>query len=114
MGIFLNERKENDTSTLATIHSAEEELQDHIPIKEEIGNKYKTQIILTANKTCKVEIIHRKRIIYIAECDFDNLGEILRKFITKGTIGIYSELSDHRYNTAQEKFPQIFSNDTQK
>lgn len=102
-----------DNNTLATIHSAEEELLDHISIKEEIVNKYKTQIILTNNKTQEIEIINGKRIIYIADCDMTRLTDIFRRFIKKGTTGIYSELPDHQYNIVQEKLIELFSNDPQ-
>ncbi|XP_037921415.1 ubiquitin-like-specific protease 1 [Hermetia illucens] len=97
---------------MTTIHSAQEELLDHIPIKEEIVNKYRTQIILTNNKTIELEIIHNKRIIYIAEYDFENLGEIFRKYIKKGTTGIYSEIADTKCNIVQEKLRQMFSNNS--
>ncbi|XP_037915147.1 sentrin-specific protease 1-like [Hermetia illucens] len=85
---------------MATIHSAEEELLDHIPIKEEIVDKYKTQLILTNNKTQEIEIIHKRRIIYIAEHDFENLDyskdehfiitdtqkEIIEKILNEGPL----------------------------
>lgn len=104
---------ENDDASMITIHSAEENLQDHFYIKEEIVNKYKTQIILTNNKVEEVKIVHGKRIIFIAETDFDVMGEIFRKYIAKGKIGIFSELSEHNYNIVQEKLIEMFSNDKQ-
>lgn len=112
LGVLFNIENDEDL-TMATIHSAEEELLDHIPIKEEVVNKYKTQIILTNNKTQEMEVIHKKRIIYIAEYDFDNLHDIFRRYIKKGTTGIYSEISDHKYNIVQQKLREMFSNDGQ-
>lgn len=100
-----------DNVTMATVHSAEEELLDHIGIKEGIVNVYKTQIILTNNKTLEMENILDRRIIYIAEYDFDNLNDILRRYIKKGITGIYSELPDHKYNVVQNKLIELFSND---
>lgn len=82
---------EEDNVSMITIHSADENLLDHFPIKEEIVNKYKTQIILTNNKTEESKTLHGKRIIYIAECDFNVMGDIFRNYITKGKIGIFSE-----------------------
>lgn len=102
-----------DNATVATIHSAEEDLHDHFYIKEEIVNKYKTQIILTNNKTEELKILHGKRIIFVAESDFEEMGNIFKRFITKGKIGIYSEISDHNYNKVQEKLIEMFSNDKQ-
>ncbi|XP_055386936.1 putative uncharacterized protein DDB_G0286901 [Condylostylus longicornis] len=42
---------------MAAVHSAEEELGDYIGIKEEIVNKYRTQIIITNNKIKETETI---------------------------------------------------------
>lgn len=112
LGVLFN-IEDNDEVTMATNHSAHEELLDHIPIKEEIVNKYKTQIILTNNKTKEIEIVHKKRIIYIAEYDFGILHDIFRRYIKKGTTGIYSEIPDTKYNIVQEKLREMFSNDKQ-
>lgn len=38
-----------------TMHSAEKELVEHITIKKEIVNKYKTQIITTFNTLVEVQ-----------------------------------------------------------
>lgn len=109
----VNNHEENDNVSMVTVHSAEENLHDHFFIKEEIVNKYKTQIILTNNKVQEFKEIHGKRIIFIAECDLIHMGEIFRKYIGKGKIGIFSELSEHTYNTVQEKLIEMFSNDNQ-
>lgn len=92
-----------DDETMATVHSAEEDLLDHIIIKEEIVNKYKTQLILTNDKTEELETILGRRIIYIAEHYLDNLEDLLKKYINKGTVGIHSELPDSIYNIVQKK-----------
>lgn len=102
-----------DDITMATVHSSDEELGDHFFIKEEIVNKYKTQIILTNNKTEEFKEIHGKRIIFIAEGDLDQLGEIFRRYIKRGNIGIFSELSEGNYNKVQEKLIDMYSNDSQ-
>lgn len=102
-----------DNESMATVHSAEEDLGDHFSIKEEIVNKYKTQIILTNNKIEELKIIHGKRIIFIAESDFEEMGNIFKRYITKGKIGIYAEISDHSYNKVQEKLIEMYSNDKQ-
>lgn len=104
---------EDDDVSMVTVHSAEENLHDHFYIKEEIVNKYRTQIILTDNKVEEMKILHGKRIIFIAEADFNRMGEIFRKYINKGKIGIFSELSEHSYNMVQEKLIEMFSNDKQ-
>lgn len=108
-GLF-NIENESNSEAMATVHSAEEELLEHIPIKEEIVNKYRTQIILTNNKTVEIETILGRRIIYIAEHDFERLGEIFKKYIAIGKIGIFSELSDSKYNEVQQKLIELYSN----
>lgn len=104
---------EDDDVSMATAHSAEENLLDHFYIKEEIVNKYKTQIILTNNKVEEMKALHGKRIIFVSENDFNQMGDIFRKYIKKGKIGIFSEISEHSYNIVQEKLIEMFSNDTQ-
>lgn len=54
-------------------------LQDYIPITEEIVNKYKIQIIITINKTHELSLTHGKRKVYIAEYDWGNHVDILRR-----------------------------------
>ena len=75
---------EEHNLSMITIQSVDKNLFDHFPIKEEIVNKYKTQIILTNNKTYESKTLHGKRIIYIAECYFNTMGDIFRNYITKG------------------------------
>jgi len=108
-----NMEDEEDNTSIATIHSAEENLHDHFFIKEELVNKYKTQIIITNCKTEEYKTVNNKRIIFIAKHDFSTMGEIFKRYINKGKIGIYSELPDHEYNIVQEKLIEMFSNDKQ-
>lgn len=68
-------------------------------------------MILTNNKTKELDIIHKKRIIYTAEYDLNNLGEILRKYIKKGRTGIFSELPDTNYKILPKKIREMYSND---
>lgn len=81
---FFSVNNIEDDVTMATVHSADEELGDNFFIKEEIVNKYKTQIILTNNKIEEFKEVHGKRIIFIAESDFNTMGEIFRRYISKG------------------------------
>ena len=57
---------------------------------------YKTQIIITNNKGEEVKMLHNRRIIFIAESDFGSMGEIFRRYLTKGLVGIYSEISSYQ------------------
>lgn len=72
---------EDEEDSIATMHSAEEELGDHFYIKDEIVNKYKIQIILTNNKIEEMKMLHGKRIIFVSEYDFNTMGDIFRKYI---------------------------------
>ena len=76
-------------------------------------NKYKTQIIITNNKVEELKMLHGKRIIFIAEYDYNTMGTIFSKYIRKGKIGIFSELPDHSYNEVQKKLISMYSNDQQ-
>lgn len=66
-------------------------------MKEEMVNKYKTQIIITDSKTDEYKTIHGKSIIFIAKHDFLTMEDIFRRYIHKGKVGIYSELSYQEY-----------------
>lgn len=95
-----------------TIHSQEENQNDHIPIVDTIVNKYKTQIILVETKTQDTEITNKNRKIYISRQDIENneMDDILRRLIKKGAVGIYSNLNDHLYNLLQLKLIELFGN----
>lgn len=45
-----------------TIHSADEELAEHIAIKEEIVYKYRTQIILSYSPAEEMQTVHIRKI----------------------------------------------------
>lgn len=100
----------NDLSDDATIHSQEEQLLDHIPIKETIVNRYKTQLILTYNVSQEIEILHNRRIIYVdMSRDKEYWVDLLRRYITPGITGIYTELSYHEFNKIQQVLIELFS-----
>lgn len=100
----------NDLSDEATIHSQEEQLLDHIPIKETIVNRYKTQLILTYNVSKEIEILHKRRIIYVdMSKDREYWVDLLRRYVTPGLIGIYTELSYPEFNKIQQILIELFS-----
>lgn len=111
----LNFEIDNMSTDNNTIHSQEEEQNDHFAILDTVVNRFYTQIILTNNKTKEIEILNNKRIIYINSEDIqkERLLDIFRRFIKrKGKIGIYSELTEHEYNLVQLKLIELF--DTRK
>lgn len=79
--------KNNSNSNLAmsdtdTIHSVDEQQLDHIGIRDEIVNKYKTQIILTYSPSEEIKTINKRKIIEINPLDYDNLiKDILKRHI---------------------------------
>ena len=108
----INTEQENDNiSTNATIHSQQEEQNDHFPILETVVNRFSTQIILTHNKTKEIEVVNNKRKIYISSTDIENnfMTDIFRRFLRSGKIGIFSELPDHKYNKVQQKLIELFN-----
>lgn len=110
-------RGENDTeSNLAmseTIHSVDEQNLDHIGIKDDIVNKYKTQIILTYSVNKQIETLHNRRIIEINPLENENLiKDVLRQNIRQGYIGIYSDVSDTDYHKVQLLLISMFSGNT--
>ena len=102
---------ESNMELTETIHSVEEQHLDHIGIKEEIVNKYKTQLILTYSIiTNEIEILHERRIIYLNPLEgVDKIKDVLIRVTKKGTTGIYSEVEDHDYNKVQQVIIQLFS-----
>lgn len=95
-----------------TIHSVEEQLLDHIGIKDEIVNKYKTQMIITYNPKIEFEVVHNRKIIYINPKDeTENIINILKRNIKSGWIGIYCEVNDKDFNEVQKIIIKLFSND---
>lgn len=101
-----------DDLDLETIHSQAEDLNDHIPILDTVVNRFRTQLILTNNKTKETEICHKNRKIYISSDDIKhNLADILRRYIKPGKTGIFTELSDHEFNILQRRLIELFDND---
>lgn len=112
---MLEEEEGEVNSDRATIHSGVEDLSDHIPIVDAIVNKYFTQIHLVREKEKEFDSKYRKfRQIFITEEELGNneyLNNVLRRYIKKGKIGIYSELEDPEYNILQQKLLELFSNE---
>lgn len=107
-----NSLSNNIGSTMATIHSQEEDRHDHIGILDTIVNRFKTQIILTDDKTKEIEIKNGNKKIYINSADLENnLVNILRRNVDKGKIGIFTELDDHKYNILQRAVIDLFEGD---
>lgn len=107
-----NNSSESNMDLSSTFHSADEQLLDHIGIKEEIVNKYKTQIILKYNPTKEMEIVHGRKIIEINPQDNnESIKDILRKYVKVGHVGIYSEVTDKDYNKVQQCILELFSGD---
>lgn len=95
-----------------TIHSVAEQLQDHIFIKEEIINKYRTQFILTYSPCKEIEKLHGRRIIEINPLNEKHeIKELLVKYVKPGKNGIYSYVEDKDYNKVQQLIIQLFSNE---
>ena len=98
-----------DEDVAETIHSQEENLNNHIPILDSIVNRFKIQIILTNNKIKEFEMKNKSKKIYINSEDLqNNLSDILRRHVKPGKIGIYTELSDKEYNIVQGKIIELF------
>lgn len=94
----------------ATIHSQEENFDDHIPILETVVNRFRKQIILTETKEKESEKVFNYRRIYIKKQDLEDgsVNDILRRYINKGKVGIYYELDDHEYNKLQRVVINLF------
>lgn len=95
-----------------TRHSVDEQLLDHIGIRDEIVNKYKTQLILTYSPNNELEKIHGRRIIQINPAsDQEIIKNVLKRYISSGRIGIYAEVDDRDYNKVQQCIIELFSGD---
>lgn len=92
-----------------TIHSTNEDINNHIPILDTVVNRFKTQIILTDNKEKEFDVRYNNRKIYLNSTDIENnLTDILRRYVKPGKIGIFTELDDHKYNIVQQKVIELF------
>lgn len=104
----------NNANDLATIHSQSEETGDYIRILDTVVNRFKTQIVLTANKLRDIEEVHGNKRIYIDSKDLENgVDNILIRNIYKGKIGIYTELDDRTYYILQKKVIELFEGNNQ-
>lgn len=110
----INPREEvndNESMEISTVHSQEEQLNDHIPILDTIVNRFKTQIIICNEKNIEYEEKLGNRRIFIERRDIpDNISDIVKKYIKNGKTAIYSEIEDSRYNVVQQKLIELFSN----
>lgn len=96
---------------IETVHSQEQNLGFEVPILDTVVNRFKTQIIITQEKQNTVEQIFRCKRIYIDQKDIDDdrVLNIVRREITKGKVGIYTNLSDHEYYKVHKVIEQQFS-----
>lgn len=94
-----------------TVHSQEEELNDHIPILDTVVNRFKTQVILVEEKDTTVQKIFNKKRVFIDRNDFEkkNVVNILKREISNGKIAIFSKLNDHEYNRLQNVIIKEFA-----
>lgn len=99
-----------NVSDTDTIHSADEQLLDHIEIKDEIINKYKNQLILSYDPICEITVKDSRSIIEINPLDNqDKIISLLKQHIKSGKTGIYSKVSDTDYNKIQQQIIALFS-----
>ena len=74
-----------------------------------VVNRFKTQLILTDNKTREIMNVHGNKKIYISSSDLEkDLESILLRNLEKGKIGIFTKLSDNKYNVLQQKIINLF------
>lgn len=110
----INEEQLDNQSLIATIHSANEDSSNHIPIVETPVNIYKTQIILNKTNNLNNHKIytpfHKKRIVIeLKTYKEDLILDIMKKYIpSKGILGIYSS-DDHIFAQFQETYLKYFS-----
>lgn len=108
----LNNEEINESMNADTIHSQEQDENDHIHILETIVNKFRIQIILKVQKDKENETVFGYRRIFIDKNDLENnhVEGILKRYIKSGRVGIYSELNDHEYNKLQQIIINSFPN----
>lgn len=99
----------NNVDEGATMHSQQEDTHNHIGILDTIVNRFRTQLILTDNKTTEMRNVFGNRKIYINSTDLmNNLDDILLRNLEKGKVGIFTELDDHKYNILQQRIIDLF------
>lgn len=111
-----SEESQNDAiSTGATIHSANEDSTNYIPIVYTPVNVFKTQIIIRKNDKHN-NILHynpfnkmKRTVIEVKEFNENDVIEFIKKYIpTKGTAVIYSN-DDHLFAQFQDVYVKYFS-----
>lgn len=99
----------NHDDDIDTIHSQEESNSFGIGILDTVVNRFKTQIILTDDKQKDIDVRHKNKKIYISSSELEtNLENILRRHITKGKVGIYTDLDDNKYIILQNKILELY------
>lgn len=109
--VNIEDLNDNESMEISTVHSQEEQLNDHIPILDTIVNRFKTQIIICNEKILEFEEKLGNRRIFIERRDIpDNISDIVKKYIRNGKTAIYSDIEDSSYNVVQQKLIELFSN----
>ena len=92
-------KEESNFKITDTKHSASEEELTYFYIKDDIVNKYKTQIIITYTATDNINIQHGRKIIEINPADTEiEIEQKLQNNLDKGNVGIFSEVPDSEYH----------------
>lgn len=99
-----------ESLTDQTMHSQEEDFNDHIPILETVVNRFKLQIIFVEMKEREYEQTFGNRRIFVDKNDLNQETDIFRRYIQKGKVGVYSELNDREYNKLQKKLIELYPN----
>lgn len=102
----------NDSDSLQpTIHSQEEDQDDHIPILDTIVNRFRSQIIITPNFTQESEQILGNQRVYVNPSSTpEELINILKTHISGNKVAIYTEITDHEFNIIQQTLIREFPN----
>lgn len=98
------------STDMQTIHSQEEESNDHIPLLETVVNRFKLQIIFVEKKDKEHESVFNNKRIFVDKQDLEQESDIFRRYVNKGRIGIFTELGDGEYNILQQKLVELFPN----
>ncbi|CAD7087817.1 unnamed protein product [Hermetia illucens] len=103
---------------LQTIHSQEENFNNHIPVKEYIVNKYQQQLFLVENEEPQHQMTstsRRRTVITSKQLDTpDKVINFLKIRLQPGTVAIYSEVDDHQYVKLQQIILEGFDNTVTK
>ena len=104
----INENEEEYSLLVQTVHSQEEDLNDHIPFLDTIVNRFKYQKILTETE---MKTIFNKKQLFIDLQDIETtiVIKIVRKHIGKGKVAIFSELNDNQFNKLQQILVETYS-----